>query len=150
MKSENQKAARIANIFGLAAVLGGLSFGFVNMTPVPVPISIVTAGNSELSSETGLCQTRPSTSATPIYDSIVKKRQLGSMSDADVLTHASRRFGFSLSPFGSVVPARANDCTTVFVAEELASPDLRPVATFRKNFDIDESSSCLNSSVASS
>jgi Protein of unknown function (DUF1800) len=68
----------------------------------------------------GQCLVRPTVGA-PIYGAIVAARSNSGLSDAKVLQHAATRLGFGLSPFGPLRPDAANDCTTVFVADELAN-----------------------------
>lgn len=92
-------------------------FVFQNMTMVPT----TTITYSQLSSLNGsLCTIRPSAAGAPYYTAIVNQRTLSGLTDVEVLHHVSSRLGFGLSPFGSLVPNKANDCTTVFIAEELA------------------------------
>lgn len=67
----------------------------------------------------GRCTIRPTGGAT-IYNAIVSARSQGGLSDPQVLHHAAARLGYGTSPIGPLTVSRANDCTTVFVADELA------------------------------
>lgn len=67
----------------------------------------------------GRCTIRPAGGAA-IYSAIVSARSQGGLSDPQVLHHAAARLGYGTSPIGPLTVSRANDCTTVFVADELA------------------------------
>lgn len=67
----------------------------------------------------GRCTIRPAGGAA-IYSAIVGARSQGGLSDPQVLHHAAARLGYGTSPIGPLTVSRANDCTTVFVADELA------------------------------
>lgn len=67
----------------------------------------------------GRCTLRPAGGAA-IYAAIVSARSQGGLTDPQVLHHAAARLGYGASPIGPLTVARANDCTTVFLADELA------------------------------
>lgn len=100
-------------LMGLTLVL----FLFENMTMLP-PATITYAQLSSLNGS--LCAIRPSAAGLPFYTAIINQRAQSGLTDVEVLHHVSSRLGYGLSPFGSLVPNKANDCTTVFIAEELA------------------------------
>jgi hypothetical protein len=112
---------RIAFSILLVVVVPSALFFYQNMVMVPT----TTITYSQLSSVSGgLCTIRPSTAGASFYNALVGQRTAGTngggLRDVEVLHHVSTRLGFGLSPFGSLVPNRANDCTTVFIAEEIA------------------------------
>ncbi len=90
---------------------------FQNMIMVP-PVGITYSQFNSL--HAGVCTIRPSVAGAPIYNAIVSQRAKSGLRDVEVLHHVSTRLGFGLSPHGSLVPNKTNDCTTVFIAEELA------------------------------
>lgn len=68
-------------------------------------------------SPTGACTVRPTAAATALYNAMTAARATGGLSNAELLDHAARRLGYGLSPHGTLRPASANDCSTVFLAE---------------------------------
>lgn len=90
---------------------------FQNMTMV-APATITYTQLSSVSG--GQCTIRPSTAGAVFYNALIQQRTVSGLKDVEVLHHVSTRLGFGLSPFGSLVPSKTNDCTTVFIAEELA------------------------------
>lgn len=66
----------------------------------------------------GRCTIRP-TGGAAIYAAVVAARAQGGLSDPQVLHHAASRLGYGPSPVGPLTIDRANDCTTVFLADEL-------------------------------
>lgn len=90
----------------------------VAMSPTP-PATITYDQLSSLDSAKK-CTIRP-VAGKPYYDAIVAQRSQGTgLVDVEIMRHVATRSGFGLSPFGTLVPSNANDCTTVFFAEELA------------------------------
>jgi uncharacterized protein (DUF1800 family) len=81
-------------------------------TPASAQIAI-----TQLSSVDGAgrCTIRPTVGAT-----IYAKMTAGGLTHAQLLHHASSRLGFGASPLGPLTVASANDCSSVFVADELA------------------------------
>jgi uncharacterized protein (DUF1800 family) len=63
----------------------------------------------------GRCTIRPTVGAT-----LYARMTANGLSHAQLLHHASSRLGFGPSPIGPLTVAAANDCSTVFVADELA------------------------------
>jgi len=101
---------------GLAAMVGAaMSLG---MAPTAPP-TITYTQLSSIDPATKKCTIRP-VAGKPYYDAIVAQRAAGGLIDVEVMSHVATRLGFGLAPFGSLVPPLANDCTTVFFAEELA------------------------------
>jgi hypothetical protein len=85
------------------------------------PVAPATIGYSDLPNvnpQTGLCAKRP-TSGTAIYGAMTSQSAPNRLRPVEILEHAATRLGYGLSPFGPLVPARSNDCTSVFIAEEL-------------------------------
>ena len=82
------------------------------------PITLSQLGNVGAN---GKCLVRPDVGAS-IYNAIVAARgsNAGGLSDAQVLAHAATRLGFGVSPRGALTLKAANDCTTVFIADEIA------------------------------
>jgi uncharacterized protein (DUF1800 family) len=66
----------------------------------------------------GRCTIRP-TGGAAIYGAMVGARAQGGLSDPQLLHHAASRLGYGTSPIGPLTVDRANDCTTVFLADEL-------------------------------
>jgi uncharacterized protein (DUF1800 family) len=97
---------------------------FVNM-------QIVTPGitYAQLSgvNSNGVCQVRPTTGGSVYY----KVMTAQGLSDVQILAHAATRMGYGLSPLGPLVAANANDCTTVFIADEID----RQLSVIGKNVD---------------
>ena len=102
--------AKLAAIAGAALSLA--------MAPT-APSTITYTQLSSIDPATKKCTIRP-VAGKPYYDAIVAQRATAGLIDAEVMSHVATRLGFGLAPFGSLVPSYANDCTTVFFAEELA------------------------------
>lgn len=64
----------------------------------------------------GRCTIRPTAAGAPIYARMIAN----GLSHARLLHHAASRLGYGPSPIGPLTVAAANDCSTVFVADELA------------------------------
>lgn len=86
------------------------------MNPVQPP-AISYVDLTWLNAGTKLCEKRP-VKGVAIYEAMT--RSASRLSDVELLEHAATRLGYGLSPLGPLVPNKANDCTTVFIAEEIA------------------------------
>jgi hypothetical protein len=85
------------------------------------PVAPATIGYSDLpkvNSQTGLCAKRP-TNGTAIYAAMTNQNAANKLRPVEILEHAATRLGYGLSPLGPLVPGKSNDCTSVFIAEEL-------------------------------
>src|ERR1043165_8397982 len=103
---------------GVLGVLGALSHDALAMYQVP-PASISYADLTSIDARTKLCTRRPVQGAA-IYAAMTGQTAANKLRDIELLQHAAARLGYGLSPFGPLVPGRSNDCTTVFIAEEIA------------------------------
>jgi Protein of unknown function (DUF1800) len=92
----------------LVTVLLGLALA----TPASAQIAITQLSSVDAA---GRCTIRPTVGAT-----VYAKMMAGGLSHAQLLHHASSRLGFGASPIGPLTVASANDCSSVFVADELA------------------------------
>jgi hypothetical protein len=63
----------------------------------------------------GVCLVRPTTAGNVYY----KVMTAQGLSDVQIMSHAATRLGYGLSPIGPLVAKNANDCTTVFLADEI-------------------------------
>ena len=105
-------------VLGVLGALGALSHDALAMYPVP-PASISYADLTSIDARTKLCTRRPVQGAA-IYAAMTGQTAANKLRDVELLQHAATRLGYGLSPFGPLVPGRSNDCTTVFIAEEIA------------------------------
>ena len=104
----------------VALITLGLPLFFVNMQAV-APTTITYSQLSSVNATTKLCTVRPSTAGLVYYNAMISKRSVTGqgLNDSELLSHAATRLGFGLSPFGPIVADKANDCITVFLAEEI-------------------------------
>jgi hypothetical protein len=87
------------------------------MNPV-APATIWYSDLSSVNAQTKACVKRP-VHGTAIYAAMTNGSAANKLRDVELLQHAATRLGYGLSPFGPLVPARSNDCTSVFIAEEI-------------------------------
>jgi len=98
-------------------VLCSLGSGALAMNPV-APATIGYSDLTSLNPQTNLCMRRPVHGAA-IYAAMTNQSAANKLRNVELLQHAASRLGFGLSPFGPLVPGNSNDCTTVFIAEEI-------------------------------
>jgi uncharacterized protein (DUF1800 family) len=96
----------------LMAVVLGVAMALAIAAPATAQIQITQLSSVDAS---GRCLIRPTGGAT-----LYARMTAGGLSHAQLLHHASSRLGFGPSPIGPLTVASANDCSTVFVADELA------------------------------
>lgn len=101
----------------VVAVLAALGGPALAMNPV-VPATIRYSDLPLVNAQTKLCIKRPSSGAA-IYAAMTSQSAANKLRPVEILEHAATRLGYGLSPFGPLVPALSNDCTSVFIAEEL-------------------------------
>ena len=99
------------------AVLCPLTQDALAMNPV-APATIRYSDLVNVNPQTNLCVKRP-TNGTAIYAAMTNQSAANKLRPVEVLEHAATRLGYGLSPFGPLVPAKSNDCTSVFIAEEI-------------------------------
>lgn len=103
---------------GLVAVVLGLAFSWAKPVQAMNPVQPPAISYVDLTwIASGRCVKRP-VRGVAIYDAMT--RGPSRMSDVELLQHAATRLGYGLSSLGPLVPNKANDCTTVFIAEEIA------------------------------
>ncbi len=90
----------------------GLGLGLALTAPAAAQIRLNQLGNVD---GAGQCTIRPTVGAA-LYTKMIA----GGLSHAKLLHHAASRLGFGPSPIGPLTVAAANDCTSVFVADELS------------------------------
>ncbi len=94
---------------GIVVILTGLFLLFRNADVATPPI-LGTLGAD------AVCNRRPPASALVYYNAM----KSGGLNHHEILHHAATRLGFGVSPIGPVNDFAANDCTTVFLSEEIA------------------------------
>lgn len=94
----------------IARVLVVLAIAFAH--PAAAQIAITQLGSVD---GTGRCTIRPTVGAA-LYANMMAS----GLSHAQLLHHASSRLGYGPSPIGPLTVATANDCSSVFVADEVA------------------------------
>jgi hypothetical protein len=99
------------------ALLCSLSQDARAMNPV-APQTIWYSDLPNVNAQTQLCVKRPA-NGTAIYATMTNQSAASKLRPVEVLEHAATRLGYGLSPFGPLVPAKSNDCTSVFIAEEI-------------------------------
>lgn len=99
----------------LALALSLIAFALSLLArPAPAAAQIQITQLSSVDAQ-GRCTIRPAGGAT-----IYARMTASGLSHAQLLHHASSRLGFGPSPIGPLTVAAANDCSTVFVADEVA------------------------------
>jgi hypothetical protein len=115
MKLAKRHAIAISiTALGLPLFLAFQNAGSLRTNTVPIGHLYTYRGTSS-------CPVRPSTYGAPYYNAIVASRSAGAgLTNGQVIDHAASRLGYGLSPLGYVVPAYSGDCSTVYLAEEVA------------------------------
>ncbi len=99
----------LASTFALFQNFGGHS------EPLPPPLpAMPSLGYLD---QSGKCNLRPTANGLYYYNAMIS----GGLNHPQILAHATNRLGFGASPLGSVQINKANDCTTVFIANEIAA-----------------------------
>lgn len=107
------------HLFALLLVAGLCVLGRPARAMNPVaPSTIWYSDLPKVDAQTQLCIKRP-TNGIAIYAAMTNQSAANKLRPVEVLEHAATRLGYGLSPFGPLVPAKSNDCTSVFIAEEI-------------------------------
>ncbi len=103
----------------LPVMLAAVALAWGISAPAPAQAQITTRQLGSVNSA-GNCTIRPTAAGAPFYNAIIAARAQGGLSNPQVLQHAASRLGYGPSPHGPLTVPTANDCSTVFVADELA------------------------------